>query len=545
MGDTEGVRMSRIVGLFISGTHQRSLRLILWLVSFVLMLSGAAWFVAEQVAINMRSEIATSLSSYERLRHNVLSTFDVMDQRLVAEPCSPAFLDEMRRIAFLPDGINELLYVENGNVICSVNSGVFPHPASLGAADVDAANPFNISFWLDRDLGFLRLEGMAGTIARRGQYAMVIPGQTLPATAPRWMDQELVFRAFDSRWWHRSGSPGIYLEALEHSGPALSSLMKGAFYEMSCDTAGVHCIAGRASLINLFSLGWATVAVILLVAGVLAAWVAQQLQRIIERYWSFEARFLRRFDKGSVVCAYQPLLNLKKDLATGCEVLARWRDLDGTIVPPDRFLPIVEKRGLTERFTAMVVAYAYADLTAHLPKGVRLQVNFNIFPQDLDAGKLVPIFAPFLTENTPFDVVVEIVETAEISPETAQVEIERLRAAGLKVYIDDFGAGYSSMHNLAALSIDGVKLDRSFAMAPDHSVMSTMLAHAIDLVQASGRSLVVEGVETTDRLNALKTTGMVDFAQGYGIARPLLIEPFVAYLADHGPRPLTRPRLVA
>jgi EAL domain-containing protein (putative c-di-GMP-specific phosphodiesterase class I) len=101
------------------------------------------------------------------------------------------------------------------------------------------------------------------------------------------------------------------------------------------------------------------------------------------------------------------------------------------------------------------------------------------------------------------------------------------------------------MHNLAELSIDGVKLDRSFAMAPDHSVMARMLDHAIDLVQASGRSLVVEGVETRERLDALKATGVVDFAQGYAIARPLLIDAYVAYLAEHGPRPVTRPRLVA
>ncbi len=537
--------MSRFFGFFISGTHRRSLRLVLWFASFVVMLSGATWFVAEQVAQNMRNEIGQGLQPYERLRTNVLSTFDIMEQRLTADPCSPGFLDEMRRIAFLPDGINELLYVDGGNVLCSVNSGVFPRPSQLGEADVDGANPFSVSFWLDRDLTFLDLAGVTGTIARRGQHAMVIPAQPLPPTGPRWMDQELVFRAIDSRWWHRSGVPGIYTEATLHNGSPLSNLAGGAFYQIACDTAGVHCLAGRASLVNLFSLGWASISVILLVVAVLSAWVSQQALALIERYWSFEARFLRRLEKGSVVCAYQPLLDLKSGIATGCEVLARWQDVDGTIVAPDRFLPIIEKHGLTERFTAMVVAYAYADLVSGVPAGVRLQVNFNIFPQDLDAGRLVPIFAPFLTDNSPFDVVIEIVETAEIRPETAQVEIERLRAAGLKVYIDDFGAGYSSMHNLAALSIDGVKLDRSFAMAPDHSVMARMLDHAIDLVQASGRSLVVEGVETSERLEALKATGIVDFAQGYCISRPLLIESFVAYLAEHGPRPVTRPRLVA
>ncbi|MCP8885216.1 EAL domain-containing protein [Devosia sp. XJ19-1] len=537
--------MSRIVGLLIAGTHDRGLRLALWVLAFAAMLSVATWVVAEQVSINMRTETQRSLAGYERLRTNVLSTFDEMDRRLTQPACSPEYLDELRRIAFLPDGINELLYAPNGVVLCSVNSGRLVQPIMLGNPDIVPDNPFAMAFWIDLDLKFLGLEGMTGTLAQRGNVALIVPPQPLPDTGPRWMDQELVFRFNDELWMHRNGEAGLYAEALKTTGPALASVFKGVFYQLSCDSGGIHCIAGRSYLTQLFGLGWATVGVILLVAAVLAAWVAQQLQLLIERYWSFEARFLRRLEKGSVVCAYQPVLNLKTGVVTGCEVLARWKDVDGTIVPPDRFLPIIERHGMTVRFTALVVAYAYADLVARLPRDMRLQINFNIFPQDLDAEQLVPIFAPFLTDGSPFDVVVEIVETAEISPETAQVEIERLRAAGLKVYIDDFGAGYSSMHNLAALSIDGVKLDRSFAMAPNHSVMARMLDHAIDLVQASGRSLVVEGVETNERLEALKATGVVDFAQGYGISRPLLIDAFVAYLGEHGPRPQSRPRLVA
>src|SRR5690606_28411027 len=96
---------------------------------------------------------------------------------------------------------------------------------------------------------------------------------------------------------------------------------------------------------------------------------------------------------------------------------------------------------------------------------------------------------------------------------------------------------YSSMHTLAGLSIDGVKLDRSFAMAPDGSVMARMLDHAIDMVQASGRRIVVEGVASAARLAALKAGGKVHFAQGYHISRPLECEAFAAFLAARGPRP--------
>lgn len=537
--------MSRIVGFFIDGTHERGLKLALWLVAFVLLLAGASWVLAEQVASNMRAETHRSLAGYERQRANVLSTFMEMDRRLVQEPCSAAFLDEMRRIAFLPDGINELLYAPDGNVLCSVNSGKLADPVHLGEPDFIAGQAFGVVMWMDRDLSFLNLAGLVGTVAQRGALAVIVPQQELPHTAPRWLEQELVMRSSDGQWWHRQGEAGIYAQASKTSPSPLASVFSGAFYDIRCDEGGIHCIAARSSLSQLFSFGWATIGVILLVGAVLAAWASQQAHGLIQRYWSFEARFLRRLEQGSVVCAYQPLLCLRTGVASGCEVLARWRDVDGTIVPPDRFLPIIERHGLTERFTAMVVAYAFADLSANMPPATRLQVNFNIFPQDLDASRLVPLFAPFLKTNSPFEVVVELVETAEVQPETAQVEIERLRAAGLKVYIDDFGAGYSSMHNLAALSIDGVKLDRSFAMAPDHSVMSKMLDHAIELVQASGRSLVVEGVETQERLEALKATGRVDFAQGYGISRPLLIADFVAYMAKHGPRPSSRPRLVA
>ncbi|ODT73283.1 MAG: hypothetical protein ABS75_01005 [Pelagibacterium sp. SCN 63-23] len=537
--------MSRLVGFLISGAHQRSLRFALWLAAFLVLLAGASWVVAEQLAQNMRSEIAQSLTGYERLRTNVLSTFEIMNQRLLAAPCSPAFLDEMRRIAFLPDGINELLYMPEGVVRCSVNSGLLTAPVDLGEADVDDANPFGMSFWFDRDLTFLDLGGMIGTIARHGQLGMVLPSQELLLAGPRWMEQEAVLVTVTEKWWHRAGTPGVYLDARGHHGAALPSLMGGALYAMTCDPAGLHCIAGRTYLSNLFALGWASVGVILLLSAVLAAWLAQQVHGFIQRHWSFEERFLRRFDKGAVICAYQPLLDLRCGLVTGCEVLARWRDVDGTIVPPDRFLSIIESHGLTERFTAMVIAHAHADLAPRLPAGLRLQVNFNIFPQDLDAARLVPLFAPFLAADSPFIVAVELVETAEVRPELAQVEIERLRAAGLSVYIDDFGAGYSSMHNLAELSIDGVKLDRSFAMAPEHSVMARMLDHAIELVQTSGRSLVVEGVETREKLAALTAGGRVDFAQGYAISRPLLIDPFMAFLREHGPLPAGRSQLVA
>ncbi|WP_442880036.1 EAL domain-containing protein [Aurantimonas sp. A2-1-M11] len=117
--------------------------------------------------------------------------------------------------------------------------------------------------------------------------------------------------------------------------------------------------------------------------------------------------------------------------------------------------------------------------------------------------------------------------------EHAQREIESLGEAGIFTYIDDFGTGYSSIQNLAALSVEGVKLDRAFAMAPVGSVMARMLHHAVEMIHCSGRVMVVEGIETAERLHELfQMRPGIDYVQGYHISRPLSIQAFADFIVS-------------
>lgn len=536
--------MNGLVSFLISGANQARFRLVLWLLCFLVFATGSALFMMRELDLAMHAEVERALEPYSRIRSSVLSTFEVMEAEMTAEPCSAEYAAQQRRVAFLPDGVNELFYVDDGSIICTANHGLLPNPVQIGEPDLTANNPFSLAFWFNRDLGQFGLAGLHGTLAIRNHSGIVVPITPIVAATSSWMQFEVVLRAPDDRWWHASGEPGVYLSAVSApTGPL--GLRDGTLTSIACDPAGLHCLAGRTPLNQVLLLGSATIALSLFVCGVLATWASTQIYRLLARFWSFESRFLRRFQSHGVICAYQPLLELESDLVTGCEILARWRDVDGAVVFPDKFIPIVEARGLTLELTRIVVARAYRDLVRVVPQGRRLQVNFNIFPQDLDAERLLPIFEPFLRSGSPFDLVLEIVETSELDLDRAQGDIERLRDAGAQIYIDDFGAGYSSMHTLAALSVDGIKLDRSFAMASDDSVMARMLHHAIELVQASGRKIVVEGVETAARLAALRKSGKVHFAQGYHIARPLDPNAFAAFLSERGPRPVTRPRLVA
>jgi EAL domain-containing protein (putative c-di-GMP-specific phosphodiesterase class I) len=120
-----------------------------------------------------------------------------------------------------------------------------------------------------------------------------------------------------------------------------------------------------------------------------------------------------------------------------------------------------------------------------------------------------------------------------------------LHRYGIKTQLDDFGTGYSNIQNLATLAIDGVKLDRSFAMSAEGSLMCKMLGNAIDMVHAAGHRITVEGVETEERLRMIEATGQVDFVQGYLVSRPLDIARFVQVLGEQALLKSQRPRLVA
>ena len=535
--------MANLISLLIGRSHQRLVGFTLWVLAFVISLGLAAVFATHQINSAMVTEARLVLDPLVRLRANVISTFDAMGRQLTAEPCTPAFHDQLRAIAFLPDGLNEFLYAPDGVAQCSVSQNF--EPFALGAPDIEPG-VMPASFWLDQSLDFMGLEGHVGTIALAGDFGTVIPPQKYPDTPSRWMDHEVVTVAPDGQWWHRHGTEGVHASQRD-AGPFgnLLPIHNAAFYTEVCDDDGLHCVATEATLISLFNSGGVIALAGIGVCALLAMGVAGQAHGALRAYWSFEARFRRNFTPDTVICTYQPILSLTTGAISGCEVLVRWRDIDGTVVFPDQFLPVVEKHGLGRQLTEFVVQRAYRELSRQIPPHIKLQVNFNVFPTDFDAAWLRDTLVIFENSGNRFSIVVEIIENDEIHVEHTQREIEALRRYGIRTHLDDFGSGYSNIQHLATLGIDGVKLDRSFAMASEGSLMCKMLGNAVDMVHAAGHRITVEGVETEERLRMLKATGQVEFVQGYLISRPLDIDRFVQFLGEQGVSMGQRPRLVA
>ncbi|MEX6507998.1 EAL domain-containing protein [Jiella sp. M17.18] len=522
--------MAKLVSLLISARRQRVIELVLGVATFLVLVSLAAFLGVEHVKDTMRLEERELLRPYEQISRNLRSTFAAIGRQVTAAPCSPAFHRQFQRVAYLPDGFNEFVYAPGGVIRCTAHAPTLAQPVDLGPPDVERVTAhFTSRMWIDSYLKTGGLDGLIGTIVLHDDIGIVVPRETENVSPPDWMRWETSFIGTAGQTWHRGGQLGVVRRGrAPGAGLRMSDL---TIRDVTCIEGDYVCAGMAASPLAVVLAHKPHVAGALVLAALLSICLAGRGRALIVRYWSLEARFRRHLDADSVVCAYQPILDVTTGRVAACEVLARWRDVDDTIVYPDRFIPLVERHGLTLAFTRMVVRRAFAELSQATPVDHPLAVTFNIFPRDLDCTALQEIFEPFLAMPERFSVIIELVESDAVDVDEAQRQIQALRAVGVRTYIDDFGSGYSNIQNLAALSVDGVKLDRSFAMAPDDSLMARMLVLAIEMIHTSGRVIVVEGIETEARLDMLRQVQPpVDFVQGYHISRPLDIARFVQFL---------------
>lgn len=492
-------------------------------------------FVAGFGLAMMLFALMSVLSIEARLTHymyqQVRSLNDVTDKwahtldRLAglreSEACSPDFLQKLRAIAFLPDGIHELLYAKGNMVICSVTMDRLAQPIDIGAPDFTLRRKRSIEIWANRDLSVFGRPEFRGTFIRVGNFLMiVVEPEPLPTPAD-WITTRIIFNA-DQR------NPAE--NATAHPADAI-------FTQSRCEMHDIFCVEAHASFGGFLAEQRVSIAIGFLIAALLGLFAGRGLGRKLDELWAFPTRVEKLMDDSRIDCDYQPILSLSEDRISGIEVLARWRDITGDTVLPDDFLPIIEARRLSRPFTEILVRHVYRDLLALPDQGALLRVHFNIYPVDFDAEWLLAVFSPLLALSDRYVIVVELLETQHVPVDEVRQTTQSLNAAGILTYIDDFGAGYSNIEYLANIAVSAVKLDRSFGRAPEGSIMAELLLNAARMIRAAGFSLLVEGVETASKLDALRNSGLVDQAQGYFISRPLAFPDLVAFLDNHRKRP--------
>jgi len=216
---------------------------------------------------------------------------------------------------------------------------------------------------------------------------------------------------------------------------------------------------------------------------------------------------------------YQPIVKSDSGAIVGVEALLRWRHPIRGDIPPAVFTRVAEAAGLMDQIGEFVLRRALTDAG----RWPHLYVAVNLSPVQVRDPRLVDLLSAVLddTKIAPSRVVLEMTEKILVEdPLTAKVRLEQLHAIGVKLGLDDFGAGYSSLAYLQQLPFDRLKIDRGFVAALDQSANAGVVIQAIAaLGRALGLAVLIEGVETVEQQVLLRLAGCNEM-QGFLFARP-------------------------
>jgi diguanylate cyclase (GGDEF)-like protein len=242
------------------------------------------------------------------------------------------------------------------------------------------------------------------------------------------------------------------------------------------------------------------------------------------------------FRGGELFLDYQPQIDLATNRAVGAEALLRWRQPDGKLVAPDRFIPIAEYSGLIVEIGEWVLRQACAELLRLRAAGhTAFTMSVNVSQVQLRHPHFLDMLRRALDDTgaPPDFIELEITESMAMEEPAALVEkLAHVKRTGVSIAIDDFGTGFSSLSHLQRLQVDRLKIDRTFVTEITGSARGSSIAQmVVQLGRNLGLSVVAEGVEDERQAQILRQLGC-PLAQGFLYSRPLSPEALLAWLAD-------------
>ena len=244
-----------------------------------------------------------------------------------------------------------------------------------------------------------------------------------------------------------------------------------------------------------------------------------------QRRARLEQQLARAVDQGEIDVFYQPIVGLQSEQVVAVEALARWRHPVDGLVSPAEFIPVAEETGLIREIGREVLSQACrtvqgwrrsvqgcADLTAAV----------NVSPRQLLSGVFTTHLLEALADSglPATALTLEITESMALEDsEMVTAELDRIRSLGVRLAMDDFGAGYSSVASLLRLRVHVLKIDKTF-LDLDNRNRGTLLRAVTEMGHTLGLTVVAEGVETAEHLAHLRDADC-DMAQGYLLARPM------------------------
>ena len=251
---------------------------------------------------------------------------------------------------------------------------------------------------------------------------------------------------------------------------------------------------------------------------------------------SLTADLRQAIDNGLLTLYYQPKVCLRDGEIIGVEALSRWSHPHHGYVSPDLFIPLAEQAGMINHLTEWLIKTSLQQLAIWQNFNKHLSMAINISARNLQNDNLPELIKTQLAvHNIPPDkLTLEITESSiMIDPNKSREHINTLSKWGIHISIDDFGTGYSSLAYLKKLTVDELKIDRSFVRNMLYDQDDQIIVHStIELAHNLHLNVVAEGVEDFSTYNILQEYG-VDYVQGYYCCKPIPADEFSTWLQQY------------
>ncbi len=228
---------------------------------------------------------------------------------------------------------------------------------------------------------------------------------------------------------------------------------------------------------------------------------------------------------------YQPKYSVRADKVTGAEALIRWNHPEKGLIRPDQFIPVLEKEGRIDELTLYMVRRVIADLARWNGNGPPLNIAINVSALLLSDSDFVQSALEMIGSGQidARQITIEVTESAALdSPDAAIATLERFKALGTRISIDDYGTGQSTLSYLQRFPADEIKIDQAFVKSMEHvEADRIMVRSTIELAHALNFKVVAEGVEDASCLELLRAYDC-DTIQGWHIGKPLPAAEFEA-----------------
>jgi sensor c-di-GMP phosphodiesterase-like protein len=474
----------------------------------------------QYATLTMKEADASSRESRTMLAAMNASTFPY---------CSEAEIAWFRKLLFQSEYLKEAGRMRDGKIECS---------ATLGRLAQPVAQP---------QPGFSQMDG---TKVYKGFAPFRVDDLTVVSLELG--DSYVIFSPYLEA--HR-GSPPMYYTSTATDDPSRQSIrlmgtpiqanaailtsdgqgyLGNNLYATRCSARYFNCVTAYISIPEAFLANRGEMKVILALGGPAGGLFGFVVALLYRRNRSLNHQLRRAIQMDRLRVVYQPIVNLASGEIEGAEALARWTDEEGFAVGPDIFVKIAEERGFVGEITRLVVRHVLRDFAVTLRAHADFRISINVAAADLGDPRFLPMLEQSMDQAGVLaaSVAIEITESSTALHQVAMEAIRHLRRLGHQVHIDDFGTGYSSLSYLHDLSVDAIKIDRSFTRAiGTDAVTVSILPQILAMAEKLHLQVVVEGIETSQQAAYFFGGAKSILGQGWFFGRPVPPEEFLPLLA--------------